>query len=185
MTGMGALHDRLHGELCHTTHPERFLAIMSAGCIEAEPDIPDSDRWGGSTPDKFGFVRLLGGVSLFDFDQFDPVQYQKDCPSSSWEYFVPHRTDWGASVWITIDRAAVSEALIPGLELTEKWKNGYLRHRVMPRIEAAHIGDVPVSAFRSAFLTWSDGRIVRDIELSNFDNAGFDRMLAEWRAERQ
>jgi hypothetical protein len=81
---------QLHGGLWHTTSSDRFESILATGAILPEPNIPDSKRWctgGGS--EHYPYVRTLGGVSLFDFDQFDPGIYGERCPSSTWAYFVP------------------------------------------------------------------------------------------------
>ena len=135
----------LHGGLWHTTSPERFESIARDQEILPDPPIPDAERWGtAGGPDYFPYVRTLGGVSLFDFADFDPDSYSSSYPMSSWTEFVPCRGDWGAAIWIEIDRAAVLAALVPPAELVQRWKdtNSY-RHRVMPYIEAAHLGPIP------------------------------------------
>jgi len=58
----------LHGGLWHSTHPERFTGILQSGAILPEPNMQDSDRWKTSRGRGFyPYVRLIGGVSLFDF----------------------------------------------------------------------------------------------------------------------
>jgi len=42
-------------------------------------------------------ARTLGSVSLFDFQEFDPDQYSKDYPVSTWTEFVPYRSAWERS----------------------------------------------------------------------------------------
>src|ERR1035438_4494083 len=63
---------RTQGGLWHTTRPERFDRILSTGAILPEPDILDSERWANAGPEHYPYVRTLGGVSLFDFDGFNP-----------------------------------------------------------------------------------------------------------------
>jgi hypothetical protein len=70
----------LHGGLWHTTIPERYENILSSGFILPEPpNMPDNERWSTSQGKEFyPYVRQLGGVSLFDFDDFDPEAYSKE-----------------------------------------------------------------------------------------------------------
>ncbi|MEO5324266.1 hypothetical protein PV773_13190 [Mesorhizobium sp. CC13] len=167
MGGMGALHDRLHGGLWHTTHPRRFLSIIASGGLRVEPGLSNLERWKAQRPEHYPLVRLLGGVSLFDFANFDARRYSETHPMSSWHHFVPHRRDWGVAVWIGIARAAVADNFISADALVELWDQpGKRGHTIMPRIEAAHIGDLPKSAFASAFLTWENGCKIHDIDLS-------------------
>ena len=139
----------LIGGLWHTTYQERYEKIVQCGSILVEPDIADSDRWstrGG--PEYYPYVRTLGGVSLFDFNEFEPSTYSERFKSSSWCEFVPFRESWESAVWIEINRTAVQERMIDGVELWEKCKReGAEHHRVMPHIEAAHLGDLPTSCF--------------------------------------
>jgi hypothetical protein len=101
----------------------------------------------------YPYARKLGGVSLFDFDQFDPETYGEKFPMCSWQTFVPYRQKWSASVWIEIDREQVAAHLISGSDLVAKWKaDEAWRHAIMPFIEAAHLGPIPRAAFLRAFL---------------------------------
>lgn len=177
---MGTLHDLLHGGLWHSTRPDRVPAIFSSGEIMVEPDIGEKDRWGSR--DNPTFVRKIGGISLFDFDGFEPEQYAVSHPVSSWGYFVPHRDDWKGASWLKIDRAAISNSFVSPDEVVERWRmTGSYAHNVMPRIEAAHIGNMPVSVISSAFLTWDRGREVRGFDTLNFDPDHYERIMAEWR----
>lgn len=135
----------LHAGLWHTTSPQRFDCIARDQEILPNPPIPDAERWGtGMGPDYFPYVRTMEGVSLFDFTDFDPETYSASYPMSSWTEFVPFRKAWGAAIWIEIDRVAVRDALIPPVELVQRWKDtNSHRHRVMPYIEAAHLGPIP------------------------------------------
>jgi hypothetical protein len=144
----------LCGRLWHTTHPDRFKSILVSGAILPEPDIPDRERYcTGGGKEHYPYVRTLGGVSLFDFAQFDPDEYEIRCPSSSWAYFVPHHLHWERAVWIEIDREQVSPKLISGRDLLSKWKaDAAYGHNIMPEIEAAYLGGLPRTAFKRAFL---------------------------------
>ncbi len=144
----------LHGRLWHTTHRDRFERILTSGAILPEPDIPDGDRWKTLLgKDHYPYVRILGGVSLFDFDQFDPDTCAEKCPISTWHEFVPYRKDSGHSVWIEIDRVRVAPQLISGSDLVTRWKSdNALSHPIMPYIEVAHLGALPRTAFKRAFL---------------------------------
>lgn len=126
----------LHGQSWHTTHPDRFKNIVAVGAILPEPEIPELDRWKTSRgKDHYPFVRTLGGVSLFDFDHFDPQSYAEKYAMCSWHDFVPFRNDWGRSVWIEIDRKLVAPKFISGPDLLARWKSaGAYRHTIMPHI---------------------------------------------------
>jgi len=146
---------RLQGKLWHTTHPDRFNAILAKGAILPEAEISDSERWGTAAgQEHYPYVRFLGGVSLFDFNDFDPSEYEKRCPASSWAYFVPCHLSWDCAVWIEIDRAkVVAPQFISGTELISKWKTeGAYGHNIMPEIEAAYLGSISTAAFKQAFL---------------------------------
>lgn len=146
------------GELCgriwHTTTEERFGGILSSGEISPEPDIPDSDRWStGSGRKHYPYVRFLGGVSLFDFRRFDPEEYSRKYPLSQWRAFVPCQRTRHSAVWIEIDHEQVGGHFISGPELIARWETEKAHgHRIMPHIEAAHLGPLPRRAFKRAFL---------------------------------
>lgn len=144
----------LHGGLWHTTHPDRFEMILRSAAILPEPDIPDNERWSTLEGPKFyPYVRKIGGVSLFDFDGFEPENYGRKYPMSSWSYFVPYRRDWRTSVWIEIDRLLVARNIISSQDLAARQNAaGHHLHKRMPQIEVAHLGPVPRSAFKRAFL---------------------------------
>jgi hypothetical protein len=145
----------LRGRLWHTTRLDRFKRILTSGAILPEPDIPDADRFAPPEKDRehYPYVRYLGGVSLFDFDHFDPEVYTRDWPLSTWQEFVPCRGKWGRSVWIEIDRGQVAPKFVSASDLVERWKRDKANeHLFMPYIEAAYLGNLPVAAFRRAFL---------------------------------
>jgi hypothetical protein len=136
----------------HTTSAARFEGILAAGAILPEPPIPDNERWGTSQgPRYYPYVRTLGGVSLFDFRGFDPTEYSERYPLSTWGAFVPYCSTWKEAVWIEIDVNALGQRFVSGPQLLERWKRDHVGHRIMPLIEAAHIGAVPVSAFKNEF----------------------------------
>jgi hypothetical protein len=148
----------LHGRLWHTTNPDRYQMILDSGFIMPNPPISDRERWKtGQGPELYPYVRLLDGVSLFDFEGFDPETYIEMYPLSSWREFVPYMRIWGQSVWIEIDRQIIKEDLISGENLLAKWKHeGAYRHTIMPIIEAAHLGPIPVEAFKRVFKCGDD-----------------------------
>ena|SRR5258707_6506089 len=157
----------LHGRLWHMTHPDRFQRILERGAIVPEPDIPDSERWktaGG--PEHYPYVRAIGGVSLFDFDEFDPESYEEKHPLSNWQEFVPFRREWCCAVWIEIDRAHAADHFVSGADLIARWKaEGAYRHTVMPYIEAAYIGELPRTAFARAFVVRAGEASCRSLAL--------------------
>ena len=185
MGGLGTLHDRLHGKLWHTTNPDLFLMIMASGGLMPEPSIDNARRWMTSRgPKYYPFVRKIGGVSLFDFQAFDPVRYDETHPLSTWRTFVPHMEAWGGAVWIEIDRTRIAPQLVSADEVVRLWhEGGHHRHTIMPRIEAACVGNVSCEVFSSAFLTWASGERVSEIGLAPFDAAKFGRQLDEWRSD--
>ncbi len=147
--------DVLRCSLWHTTHPDRYRMIIETGFIVPDPALPNSERWKTiNGPENYPYVRHLNGVSLFDFRAFDPVTYTASHPMSSWRTFVPFRQDWGASIWIEIEKAGVEGEYIDREALVARWvAECAQRHTIMPRIEAAVIGPIPVSAFRRVLLS--------------------------------
>jgi hypothetical protein len=184
MSCLGELHNRLHGGLWHITRPDRIPAIMAAGSLLVEPNIDDADRWKTSRGrEYFPFVRVIGGVSLFDFSSFDADIYDRTHPLSNWRAFVPYLQRWGGGVWLEIDRKTIADRLVSPDALVRRWDTGgHHRHTIMPRIEAAHIGDLPISALSSAFHTWAGGRQVREFDIGSFDHNDFDKIMREWEA---
>jgi hypothetical protein len=133
---------------------ERYIDIVKSGSILVEPDIPDSERWcTGGGESHYPFVRHIGGVSLFDFDGFNWKAYSKKYTLSSWRSFVPKQKDWTYTVWLKIDRDKVKNNIIEGAALLKKWKddNKY-GHNIMPLIECAHIGDLPITSCSSVLI---------------------------------
>lgn len=182
---VGRIWSELDDGLWHTTHPERFLSIVADGAILPEPDIPDADRWStGQGPRLYPYVRHIGGVSLFDFYDFEADTYSEKYKLSSWRTFVPYRDDWDGAVWIQIDREKVAEAVISGKDLLEKQKSsGEIARRIMPIIEAAHIGPLSVSSCTRAILichSEPDGFL--EFELPSFDAAAYAAALKAWKA---
>ena len=143
----------LLGKLWHSTSPIRYQMIKDAGWIFPNPPIPEKERWGVSRgPDFYPYVRSIGGVSLFDFEGIDPDNYGEEYPSSSWYEFVPYRRTWGLAIWLEINRDLIFEAFIDGQTLLNKWKHEKAyKHNIMPIIEAAHIGPIPLEAINSAY----------------------------------
>ncbi len=74
------------------------------------------------------------------------------------------------SIWIKIDRAASANTLIDGVALLEKWRSaGSPPRNIMPTIEAAKIGPVPVEAFKKIFLARLGCEELSEFCLNPFD----------------
>ncbi|PKG37080.1 hypothetical protein [Psychromonas sp. Urea-02u-13] len=132
----------LSGRVWHTTNLERYAMIVADGVINANPDIPDNERWGtGLGEEHFPFVRSLGGVSVFDFRNFD-------VDVTDWGAFVPCRTDWQSAVWIEIDISVLGNSFISGQSIRELWHKMDSTRKFMTQIEGAVIGSIPTSAFK-------------------------------------
>jgi hypothetical protein len=137
---------KLQGGVWHTTNMNRFQGILRCSAILPEPEIPESERWLG-----YSYVRTLGGVSLFDFRQFNREQYWKDFPRSNWDEFVPYRMTWNEAVWIEIDVDKLGNAFLSGVDLLARWNAAKVGNRIMPEIEAAHVGLLPRTTFKNVF----------------------------------
>lgn len=162
----------LDNKLVHMTHPDRFEKIIETGGLHPEPEgIHDCDRW--STRDgsaSYPYVRHIGGVSLFDFSNFDAEVYEKACPMSNWYDFVPYRRSWGCAVWIDVEPVRKSKSYLSAKDVGNKQKSDKKhRHRLMPRIEAAHIGPIPTTMFDGAFLVFEPGDDIHKISIEGFD----------------
>lgn len=151
----------LNGGLWHTTSEERYQSIIKSGAILPNPNIPDSERWKTSRGEEYHpYVRILEGVSLFDFQNFDPDEYSQEFSFSSWTEFVPYRTIWGSAVWIEIDRDKIQDKIIPPDILWERcYREKALQHTVMPYLEAGYIEKILVGFFRRVLLVNEDGVI--------------------------
>lgn len=183
MRRMGELHDRLHGGLWHTTRPDRLLSIVESRAILVEPNIDDRERSNTANgPKNYPISRTIGGISLFDFHGFHPESYESHYQVSSWHFFVPYVRSWQGSVWLQIEREVVREQLVSPDALLRKWKDeGLHSHNILPALEAAHLGDLPISAISSAFLTWDNGREIREFDIRDFNHDLFNTLLSEWR----
>ncbi len=149
----------LRNRLWHSTTPARYQLILASGAILPEPEMPDSARWGTAQgPEFYPYVRFLGGVSLFDFSDFDEKKYEKKFPLSNWHSFVPQNELEGNKVWLEIDPARVGDSLFTGKALLQRWKKEEAyKHKVMPEVEAAHMGPVPLLAVAQVLL-FSQGK---------------------------
>ncbi|UIK00434.1 hypothetical protein LZK82_09895 [Rhizobium leguminosarum] len=124
---------------------------MADGSIRPEPRIPDSQRYGGGR--GISFVRLIEGFSIFDIPEaFDVDKYRRDFPVCSIDEFMPYRRDWKQSIWIKIDPVACGSAIVRGAAALQRWRDQEAyRHRIMPHIEGAHVGDMPVSSILDVY----------------------------------
>jgi hypothetical protein len=171
----GAFLSLLGDGLWHVTSPARYEGILQSAAILPEPAIPDSERWKTAAgPKHYPFVRSLGGVSLFDFKGFDPVAYDAYYVFSSWREFVPYRHEWGAAIWIEIDRSRAAGSVIRAKDLLDRWKKDNAHaHTLMPMIEAAHIGSIRLDVFSRVLSV--DGKSGRIVNLPLPPNRPFDR----------
>lgn len=153
---------KLQGGVWHTTKVSRFQGILRSAAILPEPEIPDSERWSTSQGSEwYPYVRTLGGVSLFDFRKFNREQYSEEFPVSTWAEFVPYRSEWKEAVWIEIDVGKLGKAFISGEGVLSRWKSAKDGNRIMPGIEAARVGPLPHTAFKTIF-TVRQGRETLD-----------------------
>lgn len=143
----------LKGSIWHTTSPERFARILTDELIRTTPKIADAERWKTSRgPNYFPFVRKIGGISLFDFREFDELEYSSRCPMSSWHEFIPVCSSWESAVWIEIDIHVLGSNFVDGTSLLQRWKDeSAYSHSIMPYIEACSLVDIPSSAFIQHF----------------------------------
>ncbi|ABI38919.1 conserved hypothetical protein [Shewanella sp. MR-4] len=139
----------LLGTVWHTTSIERYKMIVRDGCIKANPSLPDSERWGTKLGEEhFPFVRSLGGVSVFDFRNFDVNSYSKKFGAANWATFVPCRSDWRSAVWVEIDFSSLGGNFISGQSIREMWYKMDSTRKFITQIEGAVIGVIPTSAFK-------------------------------------
>ena len=134
----------LLGGVWHSTSNERYLRILETGAILPEPDIPDNERYG---PKKYPVVRSIGGVSLFDFRMFNAQEYGDEY-GSTWSAFTPDSEGTGSIIWLEIDTAEIVENFIAPKVVMDKWKKSKEYRQIMALIEAAHIGEIPVSMIK-------------------------------------
>lgn len=137
----------------HTTPEDRFNKIMKQGEISPDPYLPEKTK----DPEKFSYVRSLGGVSLFDLRDFDPISYSIRCPSSSWHVFIPILQNCDSAIWIEILEELLPAPIVSGKDLYQKQndENAH-KHKIMPFIEAAYIGGIPSKAFGRIFRVRKD-----------------------------
>lgn len=155
----------LRGALWHTTSAERFKEILKDGFILPNPLISDSERWSTACGSElYPYVRSINGVSLFDFNDFDELEYSKKYTNCQWRYFVPCLSKYDTALWIEINPEKVANNLISGKVLLERWKqqNAY-KHKIMPIIEAAHIGPIPMCAFRRVLNYSADAKEFKEV----------------------
>lgn len=135
--------------------------------ILPDPELPDKERWKAARgPHYYPLARTLGGVSLFDFHDFNPEEYSEKYPLSSWSYFVSYLLEWNCAVWIEINREQVASNFISASEVVSRWNaEKARRHTIMPHIEAAYIGILPRTAFRRAFVVRKDDSELRPLAI--------------------
>ena len=147
--------ERLNNSIWHTTSIDRYASISESGYLLPEPDIDDKHRWKTANgKQNYPYVRILGGVSLFEFNNFDSEEYSRKYPVSMWGAFIPYRREWKSSIWIEIEKEKIIDNFISGVDLLAMWKEkGMYRHTIMPIIEAAYIGALSTAAFKNVFIS--------------------------------
>ena len=170
----------LKGGLWHVTRAERHSKIISSGGIDPNPEgVSDAERWQTQHGERgFPFVRYVGGVSLFDFINWDIDKCAGGCVRGfyycGWDNFIPvlqcngRRLD--SSVWIEINYDAVKHNLRLNKELermqrAERERSGD-NHTLLPCVEAAHIGRIPCSAMVRAFAVVRANKEIQPLPLS-------------------
>lgn len=162
------IQQNLLGRLWHTTRPGRFNEILRTGFLKPEPDIPDCQRYGTICgPSNYPYVRHLGGVSLFQFPTvFNLHDYVDEIPTASLDQFIPFNRSIGEAVWLEINRDILNENFISGQEVRLRWrKDEAYAHKFIANLEAAYIGDLPVSSISKAYYV-SSSKGWREISLS-------------------
>ncbi|CAG35140.1 hypothetical protein [Desulfotalea psychrophila] len=144
----------LKRNLWHVTSRDRFLSMQSSGAILRCPPIADSERWATSQGrEHWPLVRYLGGISLFNFNDFDPELYTQTYPMSSWRSFVPSCHRFTESIWIEIDKEAIIDSLLFEKDLKQRVAERNLWcHNRMPLIEIACLCDIDIDNFLNVFL---------------------------------
>jgi hypothetical protein len=77
---------------------------------------------------------------------------------------VPYLREEAGAVWIEIDRAKLeADKFVSGSAMIDRWKSDNAhKHNFMPLIEAVHLGPLPRTAFKRAFLAAPKGDIRLD-----------------------
>lgn len=145
--------NQLKNGVWHTTSVERYKSILKTGFILPEPDIPEEGRWGGGLDEnKHPFVRSIGGVSLFDFRNLNQKNNENKCLSTGWHSFVPVQRAWKQAIWININELVLGEEYYcPDALLHKSRVEGNIRKFIVG-VEAAHIGELPVSKFKKVLI---------------------------------
>ena len=171
----------LKGGLWHVASAERFSKIISSGGIDPNPEgVPDTERWQAQHGESnLPFVRYIGGVSLFDFINWDIDICRNGCVkdlfhSCQWGNFIP-MLQWNgecldSTVWVEINYDAVKLNLKLNEELKHLWSDEHKRsgdiHTLLPCVEAAHIGRIPCSAMVRAFAVVRACKKIQPLPLS-------------------
>jgi len=130
----------------HSTSPERYKKIIESKFILPEPAIPNNERWSTAKgKDLYPFVRSIGGVSIFDFRNFNVVEYSNTYSTSVWATFVPCRLGWDTTIWLELDEEKMNEDYLSPNEVMLKRSQANSYRQIIPYLEGAHIGSIPIS----------------------------------------
>ena len=157
----------LNEGLWHTTSSDRLEAIVASGAIKVEPAISDNERHKTANgPANYPFARSIGAVSIFDFSNFDPAGYGVRFPVSNWRAFVPCYHKWSRAIWIEIDATECGSKIISGAALLNRWRmEEAYAHTLMPHIEGAHVGDIPITAIKNVLVASPTDNAAWEVEL--------------------
>jgi len=131
----------LRGHLWHATSSTNARSILDSKKIKH--DIPEAFYCDA-------FVRSFGGVSLFDF-RVPPNALQLD--PSSWRGWLGREKRAPVAVWFRIDvNACAQDSIIEPAALFGMWQCYGGNLKILPAVEAAHVGPVPIDAIASVLL---------------------------------
>ncbi len=149
----------LKGKIWHSTSVANALEITKHGYILAEPDIDESNRWGGKLESLYPFVRSIGGISLFDFRL--PNSYISEILYS----FIPCRKGWAKTVWFDIDVQYLNESFLSAEQTRQRWIEAGMNRQYMPKLEAASLCSISTENINSIYISNKKG-IFKPIEFS-------------------
>lgn len=149
--------NELLGAVWHTTSLSRYRKITKSGAILAEPSLTDNERHGtGGGSKLYPFVRSIGGVSVFDFREFNPIKHYETFKIINWPYFVFGHNHEEDSVWIEIDTDDLSDSFKSAQEIRKMWHKQNSNRKFMTGIEGAILGSVSINAFKAVLIYSKD-----------------------------
>ncbi|KZN30034.1 hypothetical protein N480_03560 [Pseudoalteromonas luteoviolacea S2607] len=143
----------LERKVWHVTSLENAKKIIAHGSIIANPDIPESERWGGSCESVHPFARSINGISLFDLRQ------EKALKKHPLSYFKPMNLKAPTTIWFEVDTLALSgNFLSPEEALTKKRKLESYRQYILD-LEAISLCPIEMRHIKSVFALGKQGKL--------------------------